>query len=337
MRYARGRVARFGVTAQIVRRFALVAKGDETASSLLARVGLSVDMDATAALAQNVDIDAYYDLLERAGDDDPELPYRYAASIRPEDFGALGLALKTAVSVRQALERVSRYILVLSNSLQYELTPNAFVLQGRPHHRHGACLANEGALGAAVSLLRQVAAGPVHPSAVSFQHAANHSEAQRFFQCPVSFSASQNALHFDADTLAAETRLGDEGLSSYLLERLQHDIDAKRVDDSVEAQVHRAVADALCDGLPSSAQVAARLGMSDRTLRRRLGESALTFRDIANRAQREVAESLLCMPQHSIGEVAFLAGFSDQSAFQRAFKRWSGQTPLAFRRSAARP
>ena len=52
-------------------------------------------------------------------------------------------------------------------------------------------------------------------------------------------------------------------------------------------------------------------------------------------ARREAAESLLTSQTHSLGEVAFLTGFSDQSAFQRAFKRWTGQTPRTYRASAS--
>ena len=99
--------------------------------------------------------------------------------------------------------------------------------------------------------------------------------------------------------------------------------------------MHRTVTDAFCEGLPGPAQVARRLGMSERTLHRRLAADGLTFRAIVDRARRETAESLLALPDHTLAEVAYLTGFSDQSAFQRAFKRWSGQTPLAFRREAS--
>jgi AraC-like DNA-binding protein len=91
------------------------------------------------------------------------------------------------------------------------------------------------------------------------------------------------------------------------------------------------VADALADGQPSQSQIARRLGMSVRTLHRRLAEDGQSFQSLVSRARREAAETLLRADDHSLAEIAFLTGFSDQSAFTRAFKRWTGMTPAAFR------
>lgn len=330
------------VTAQIVLRFAAASAGPESAAALLAPLGLSPDLDPATALSRLVDAEAYYALLERAaGDHDPGLPLRYGASVRPEDFGAMGLALKTASTVGEALARIVRYVLVITNSLEYALVDEpagrAFVMRRRPPHRLGAGIANEGALAAVTSLLRQITDAPVAPTAVSFRHPAPASVAahEAFFGGAVSFEAARDALALDEATLAARTRLADEGLSAYLIAQLEA-MRAQRLDRSVATRVHRAVTDALCDGPPSRARIARRLGMSDRTLHRRLADEGLTFKDVANRARREVAESLLALPDHSLAEVAFLTGFADQSAFQRAFKRWSGRTPLAFRQAATR-
>ena len=327
------------VTAQIVLRFAEAAAPDRLPSDPLAFVGLRAGRGPEAALERSVDVEAYYDLLERAvGDDDHGLPLRYAGGVRPEDFGALGLALKTASTVREALERIVRYVFVLTDSLGYELregSPEAtFAMVGRAPHRRGACVANEGALAAVTSLLRQISADPITPSSVCFRHAAPRDPAphRAFFGCPIRFDQPEDALRFDRDTLASRPPLGDEGLSAFLLAQLEGL--RPRVDRSLEGRVHRAVTDALCDGPPSRAQIARALGMSERTLHRRLADVGLTFRSVTNRARRDVAESLLALPDHTLAEVAFLTGFSDQSAFQRAFKRWSGQTPLAFRRAA---
>lgn len=110
----------------------------------------------------------------------------------------------------------------------------------------------------------------------------------------------------------------------------------ERTERTLEARVHAAITDSLPDGRPSRAQVARRLGMSERTLHRRLSEQGETFQSITTNAQRMAAESLLANGRSSLAEVAFLTGFSDQSAFTRAFKGWTGQTPLAFREAGAR-
>ena len=87
----------------------------------------------------------------------------------------------------------------------------------------------------------------------------------------------------------------------------------------------------LPEGPPSKSQIARRLAMSERTLHRQLADRDESFQTIATRVRRDAAESLLTTSHHSIADVAFLTGFSDQTAFTRAFKRWTGTTPAAFR------
>ena len=80
-------------------------------------------------------------------------------------------------------------------------------------------------------------------------------------------------------------------------------------------------------------EVARRLAMSERTLHRRLSEKGLSFKALVERTRRDLAESLLRESRYTVSEVAFLTGFSEQSAFNRAFKRWAGQTPTAYRKA----
>lgn len=324
----------------VIRRIADVSSGPESRDELLASVGLSPNVKPTDWIHETVEEDAYYDLLERAtADDDFGLPFRYGSAVRIDDFGALGLAFKTAATLREALLRMARYILVLSDTLEYELHDvvggGEFVMS-RPGHRRGARLANECALAAITSLLRQVTDTEVTPVAVSFRHPrpASTEPHRAYFGCPIRFDDRVNALHLNTETLLTRTRLADEGLSAFLLATLD-DMTQAKTERALPAQVYSAVTNALPDGRPNKPQIARRLGMSERTLHRRLAEHGETFQAIANRAQREAAESLLATGDSSLADVAFLTGFSDQSAFTRAFKGWTGQTPLAFRASAS--
>lgn len=320
----------------VIRRIIDVAQGPDSPEELLDSVGLRADSEAAWA-GESVDEEAYYGLLERvAGDHDHDLPFRYGAAIRADDLGALGLALKTAPTVEAALGRLIRYVLVLSDTLDYELVDEpggrVFELVGRPHHRRGAALANECALGAVTSMVRQVVGARSAPREVTFRHAAPTTDRfhREYFGCPVTFDAPSNGIHLTTEQLAQPTLLGDEGLSAYLLARLD-DLRAQTAERSLVADVRGAVADALPDGQPSKTQIARRLGMSERTLHRRLAEHGESFQTLATEARREAAESLLVSGTHGLAEVAFLTGFSDQSAFTRAFKRWSGMTPAAYR------
>jgi AraC-like DNA-binding protein len=73
------------------------------------------------------------------------------------------------------------------------------------------------------------------------------------------------------------------------------------------------------------------MGMSNRTLARRLADNGVSFRDLIKKTQERIATNLLRNSSRSIAEIAFETGFSEQSAFNRAFKRWTDQTPVDFR------
>ncbi len=321
----------------VIRRIVQVSRGPEPPERLLAQMGLPADVDPGSWTTEAVDVEVYYELLERvAGYHDPGLPFRYGRSIQVDDFGALGLAMKTAPRVRDALLRLVRYVLVLSDTLSYELEEGPggprFLLRGRSHHRRGAQLANECALAAVTSVLRQLVTGPIGLRGVSFCHAAPESDEphREYYRVPVRWSSEVDGLLLVPALLERRTRLGDHGLSAYLLDRLE-DLYSQTVDRSLAHRVSVAVASSLPDGQPSKSQVARQLGYSERTLHRRLADEGHSFQELATQVRREAAESLLQRGTHSLTDVAFLTGFSDQAAFTRAFKRWTGRTPGQWR------
>lgn len=314
-----------------------VAHGSHDPGDLLESVGLSPVPEGPGWAGESIDEDAYYGLIERIADtEDHGFPLRYAQALRADDLGALGLAIKTAPTVADALDRLVRYVLVLSDTLEYELhtRPNGrvFALIGRPHLRRGAALANECALAAVTSTLRQSVGAAVTPERVTFRHPAPPTDRhhREFFGCPVIFGADIDGLHFDSAVLSQPTLLADDGLSAYLLSRLD-DLKTNTTRRSLVDDVRAAVAAALPDGQPSKSQIARRLGMSERSLHRHLAGHHQTFQAIATQTRRDAAESLLRSTDHTLADIAFLTGFSDQSAFTRAFKRWTGRTPAAFR------
>ena len=97
--------------------------------------------------------------------------------------------------------------------------------------------------------------------------------------------------------------------------------------------VRRFLAEELSNGQPRLEQLAARLHMSARTLHRRLEQEGTNFRRILSEARRELALRHLAEQRLAIGEIAFLLGFSEVSAFHRTFKHWAGYAPHAYRAS----
>lgn len=312
------------------------------APALLRSVGL--EPDASLDVALRIGDDVYYDLLERIvtamGDNAHELPLRVGPLMRLDDYGALGLAWKSAPTVRHSLERVERFCRLWTDNMTYELrdepSGTLFVLHRAGERRLGMRLSNEATLSSATSLIRQSAAfPPFAPRAVYARHPAPGSTAEHeaYFGCPVHFGAPVDALRIADADLDRPNQLADDGISRFLLSHLETEIES--IDsEGVESLVQRVVMRSLSEGVPRMTDVARRLGMSERTLHRRLSEKSLTFKRVAEQTRRDLAQSLLHEERYSLAEVAFLTGFSEQSAFNRAFKRWAGQTPAAFRRSA---
>lgn len=324
----------------VVRRMIEVAHGPHHREDLFERVGLSAQPEGPAWAGEAIDAERYYDLIEHiAAPDDHGFPFRYADALGADDLGALGLAIKTAPTLGGALERLVRYVLVLSDTLEYELSDASegrlFALTGRPHHSRGAAVANECALAAVLSMLRQVHGSRLTPVAATFRHPGppDYHQHRAFFGCPVGFEADTDGIELGHTVLAEPTLLADDGLSAYLLHRLE-DLKARSAQRSIVDDVRSAIADALPDGQPSKSRIARRLGMSERTLHRHLADHGETFQAITTQARRDAAQSLLASTVHSLTDIAFLTGFSDQTAFTRAFKRWTGQTPAAYRASS---
>ncbi|MEO0380769.1 MAG: AraC family transcriptional regulator, partial [Pseudomonadota bacterium] len=285
---------------------------------------------------------AYYDLLEKmaARIDVTALPLGAAKRLSPDDYGALGLAWKAAPTLGGSFARVERYARLWTSVVEYELRPapngTLFVLHRIGPRRLGLRLSNEATLASAVSISRQVCPVPFAPLEVHFQHAppmtlAHHED---YFGCPVTFRSEVDALLISSEALSQANILGDAGITRFLLSHLDQALEDIGAEDTLESRAKDAVARALSEGMPKMAQVAQGLGMSARSFHRRLAEHGLSFQSLAETTRRELALGMLEEDSYSLAEIAFLAGFSEQSAFSRAFKRWTGSTPAQFRKAS---
>ena len=151
-----------------------------------------------------------------------------------------------------------------------------------------------------------------------------------FFQCPVEFSARLNAIYLDAGLLEQPlpsanpelARANDRVVIDYL----------NRFDrETLSMQVRARLIDLLPSGQPTQAQVAETLHMSVRNLQRRLHAEGTSFKQLLDETRRELAVQYVRQAYRPIGEITYLLGFSEPSNFTRAFRRWTGSTPMGFR------
>ncbi len=331
------------VSALFVHKVIDAAVAGETDNGLRRRdlfASVGVDPDAPVDASLMVDDAAYYRLCERVVREDSSghsMTLRVGASMRCDDYGAFGFAWKTALDLRGSYKRAERYGRVLTSVSLYELRAEdgtQFMLLHRDGERHlGLRLSNEQTIVAVTQISREVSQRAFSPKAVHFKHAppSDTTAHEAYFGCPVYFSSDRDALEVSAESLAVPNRLGDAAVSSFFDNHLDQEVAALSSDGDLARRVRADVSQALSQGVPTMSDVASRLGMSGRTLQRRLADNGETFQQLVDAARRELAERLLRRTEYSLAEVAFLTGFSEQSAFTRAFKRWAGQTPRSFR------
>ncbi len=326
------------VTSLFARKMVAAAGNGIDAAGMLSSVG--IDPEGVWEPRQMIPAESYYDMLERlAGQiDATDLPIRTGASMRLDEYGALGLAFKAATTLGASYARVERYARLWTSVVEYELRPAAggtlFILHRAGERRLGMRLSNEATLASAVSIARQVCPGPLAPEEVRIRHAAPRSITahEDWFGCPVRFDADLDAVLFATETLAQPNVLGDEGISRYLLSHLDAELSEVVEAPDLVGQAKAAIAQALSEGVPRMAVIARGLGLSPRSFHRRLSEHGMSFQALTEETRRDLAEGLLRDARHSLAEIAFLTGFSEQSAFTRAFKRWTGTTPAAYRK-----
>jgi AraC-like DNA-binding protein len=318
--------------------FAAAAEG-LNAKALMRATGLNADaLDPT----QMVPSDAHYSLWERIMRElgSCGFPIRYATTIRADDYGVFGLALKTAPHLAAAWQRASKYLLMMTNSSWLELREGHDTLQllfRREGQRDlGMRCANEAAIAEMVAVSREISGFDVVPRRVCFRHKKPHDirEHERFFRCKIEFLQEVDAIELDARIFQLPASKADAGLSQFVLDHLERVGRTLPDVDHLQRSLKRIVCDALPGGAPSMAAMAKQLGMSKRTLQRRLSENGTTFQSLVEDTRQELAAGLLRQTSQPLLEIAFLLGFSEQSAFQRAFKRWTGRTPAEYRSAA---
>ena len=180
-----------------------------------------------------------------------------------------------------------------------------------------------------LTLSRHITGVELVPAAVTFRHRAPSSVAahRRFFGRAPRFEASRAGLWFHEADLRRPTLQPDPGLHALLLRKASEELAALPTESGLAPQVQRQIVELLPSGAPSIDVVARRLGMGARTLRRRLAVEDSSFRSLVDDARRGLADRYLAEPTLSSVEIAFLLGFSDERAFRRAYKRWTGRSP----------
>jgi len=183
-----------------------------------------------------------------------------------------------------------------------------------------------------VGLVRWVLSFSVCPLRVTLKH-SNYSGNDIYtdaFRCPVEFDSDKNSILFSRADFEAPIPTADAGLITYYERIMSSDLERSQMLDIKDFVISEIIKH-LPNGTPGVELVASKLFMTARTLQRRLKSESVSFKTLLDKCRQELAVEYLCERKISIEKTAIELGFSENSTFIRAFKRWFSQTPGEYR------
>jgi AraC-like DNA-binding protein len=269
---------------------------------------------------------------------DPALALHAAERTPFGAFRVLDFLGATGATIGAGLERVAAYFPLVDprGTVAVEPERGAIALVFRGAGGDLPPQAQEYTLAILASRVRHGAATPPTLAVrFTFARPAHAAEHARVLGVEPAYGAREAALVVGQATWDAAPRAADPGLFAALDAHARALAGRAGRDEGTAARVRGAVAEELPGREPSLGRVARRLGTSPRTLQRRLAGEGTTFAEVADAVRRERAEAFLSAADVSIAEVSWLSGFAEQSAFARAFRRWTGVAPKRWRSERA--
>lgn len=266
--------------------------------------------------------------------DDPFLALRAAEALPFGAYKVVDYLSAHSATVGDACRRLAEFFRIVDVRavLEIEHHPPALVMRTASGEELPPA-AQEYSFAAVVQRLSRCTEPGWAPEAIELTFAAppNTEVHARVLIAPLRFSAPRARIVFSQDSWDAPITGSEPALVSVLEDHAARLLAELPPSDELPGQVRAAIAAGLAEGEATAPRVAKRLATSERTLQRRLKERGLTFAGLLDEARFALARAHLRDPQVALAEIAWLLGFSDQSAFTRAFRRWAGETPGAWR------
>jgi AraC-like DNA-binding protein len=302
----------------------------------LEKAGLDLDtlLDPEARIPGGTALAIWNDLREASGD--PLLQLRAPVILPFGAYRVIDYLADASATVGEAFERVARFFRLIAARVALP------VEVGKDGARITLVMEDGGAappvyaeytFAAVIGRIRANTKKALRVERVEFAHVplGEVSRYEAFFGCPVHFESSPNRFSICREEWEAPTDHGDEALAALLEEHAE--ILARRLpeaSDDIVAEVRQVILEALPES-PGTEEVAGELHMSTRTLQRKLARAGESFSGVSEAVRAELAKEYLTDRAVGISEVAFLLGFSEQSSFHRAFRRWTGLAPGKWR------
>lgn len=317
-------------------------------AGLLSEAGLPETIAGAGAADERYPARALVGLLAAAErvTGDPLLALRLATTQDPRRLGVLAYATSNSPSLGEALGNAVRYLKLWNEGLVPTLGPSGGGVALRFEPRDLGVSADEPgvrqlfllAATTSLALARAYTGARVVPLSLAFASPPPPSgvgEIEGYFGARPRFEAAATELVFEPKSLALPVVGADPALYA-IVARHADELLARREAAPRDAWAERARAQIVTTmgrGSVELGALARALGLSERTLQRRLGEEGTSYQEVLDAARFELARSYLPNARLSLSEIAYLLGFQDLSAFYRAFSRWAGVTPAEYRRT----
>jgi len=329
------------VRAQLVTailQFVAGAGGNPTRVRSAARLRAGDLLDPNRLL----DLDQLAAALTCAADDldDPAFGLHLGANFDLEALGLVTYAVLNAGTVETGVKNLVRFLggLVHGASPRLTIRRGEVVLRAtlgaldRATVRH----LQEGGVLMVIRMLRRLV-GDAHwrPLGVALAHERPRDVAAhaKHYGVAPTFDARANEIRFEASVMSGEVADADRSLLPIVERRLQEVLAVDPIGEPWLAEARLQIARRLCDGHPGLPDIAPGIGVSARTLQRRLADRGIVYRDLVQQTRQRLALQYLEQSDTELTEIAFLLGYAELSAFAHAFQRWTGGSPGAHRRA----
>jgi len=275
--------------------------------------------------------------LERG--DSPNFGLHFARNVQATHFGLLGYMIMNCQTIADCLEAIVKYQLLSGQGGEFSLekmknTTTLFYTAVNAelpvtHHRVVAMIA------AHISFGRWLLGSDYKPDLVEFCHVcpAETEEYEAFFEAPVLFERDSNKITFSEKITSLRIPLASADLLKILSERADRLLAEIAKPSGITGQISKLLVRQMGGALPSRSMIALQLGMSERTLQRRLKDESTHYQAVLDTARYHLARDLLINTPLPLSEVSAQLGFAEPSAFYRAFKKRHGVTPGQYRNS----
>jgi AraC-like DNA-binding protein len=293
---------------------------------------LALIIESTHQSGPHIPILAFATMLRQLASylNEPDITLQIASMVTTGHLGIVGYVLHACSNLGEALFCLKRYGKLIVNAvdeMQVHQQQDMIELQWR-HDPEIDCIVLELGIAIMMQFARQLVNQPLEVSAVHFvQKSPDHAERYaQYFACPVYFSQEKMSVVFPLRNLEIPISKPDKALLDILQQQADLALQALPKTDEFLHSVRLHLVRLCQTGQPHVDALADSLHLSSRTIQRRLAEHQVSFQQVLDEVRQQLCIQYL-QQQIQLSDIAQLLGYSDQSAFTRAYKRWTGQTP----------